>query len=264
MTGGFQDCHDPSALALDELLPPRLSALSPAALVQLRSLGLLRTCLQAALLEDAVESVQLSRDEQQQLLAVYCKQHGLGGAEALNDHLRSRGLSLPVVLEELSRPAKLKRHAQLTYGAKAEARFLERKNSLDQVVYSLLRVRDADLARELYLRLLEEESTFPELAAQYAEGPERQTHGIIGPVPLTQAHPALAERLRTHQPGTLMSPFSVQDWWLVVRLERLIPASFDAAMAQAMSQELFEASLSEDVGRALKSLLSVLDQNPPA
>ncbi len=68
------------------------------------------------------------------------------------------------------------------FAAKAEARFLERKNELDQVVYSLLRLENSFLARELYLQIESGESNFADLAKRYAEGPERNTNGIVGPV----------------------------------------------------------------------------------
>ena len=73
----------------------------------------------------------------------------------------------------------------------------------------------------------------------------------MGPVPLTQAHPALAERLRTNAPGTLMEPFQIQEWWLVVRLERYLPANFDAAMNNKMCAELFEQWVLEETTRRI-------------
>ena len=71
---------------------------------------------------------------------------------------------------------------------------------------------------------------FAELAATYAEGMEQATRGVVGPVPLVQAHPVLANVLRTSQPGELRPPVQIEPWWLVVRLESLQPASFDEAM----------------------------------
>ena len=147
--------------------------------------------------------------------------------------LRYNGLSVSDLEWQAELPLKVQAHCRRHFLHKAEARFLIRKNHLDRVVYSLLRVKDGLLARELYLRIAAEESNFADLAATYAEGPEKSTKGIIGPVPLTQAHPALAERLRTTSPGLLMEPFMIEQWWLVVRLERYTPACFDEAMAMS-------------------------------
>ena len=120
-----------------------------------------------------------------------------------------------------------------------------------QVIYSLLRVEDGALARELYLRIAEGEADFAELAARYSQGPERSTRGVVGPVPLLQAHPALAEVLRTSRPGQLQAPLRIEQWWLVVRLESLRSASFDSEMRDRMTRELFDEWVEEEVRRLL-------------
>jgi parvulin-like peptidyl-prolyl isomerase len=83
---------------------------------------------------------------------------------------------------------------------------------------------------------------------------EQTSHGIVGPVPLTQAHPLLAEKLRTVAAGTLLEPFSIEQWWLVVRPERLIAASFDEAMANQMARELFDQWVADEVTLKLRLL----------
>lgn len=67
-------------------------------------------------------------------------------------------------------------------------RFLQIKDRLDTVVYSLIRTRDFDLADELYLRLTEDGCSFEELA-HFSEGPERGWGAQVGPCPLNQGHP---------------------------------------------------------------------------
>jgi len=73
-------------------------------------------------------------------------------------------------------------------------------------------------------------------------------------VPLAQAHPVLAEKLRTHAAGTLLQPFSIGEWWLVARLENYTPACFDDAMARQMATELFEQWIKEETALRMKSL----------
>ena len=135
---------------------------------------------------------------------------------------------------------KLKATMREQFAPKAEARFLQRKNELDQVVYSLLRLKSRFLAQELYLQIESGESNFADLAKRYAEGPERNTNGIVGPVALTQAHPALVEKLRVSKPGVLQEPFRISDWWLVVRLERYSPATFTDEVSDQMCKEMFD------------------------
>ena len=171
----------------------------------------------------------------------------------------------PKLLDRLGRPddqvvGQLRRLIQRQtfmrdqFAPKAEARFLERKNELDEVVYSLLRLKNSFLARELYLQIESDESNFSDLAKRYAEGPERNTNGIIGPVSLTQAHPVLVEKLRVAQPGVLLEPFPIADWWLVVRLERYSPATFTEEVADQMCREMFNAWIAEETTSTLSRL----------
>jgi parvulin-like peptidyl-prolyl isomerase len=236
-------------------MPPEpLPELGSASLERLAHHGLLRAWLERELVASVVASEPIDAAILQQLMEQFCKRHNINGAELLGQWLSEQGLSLPDLHWQLGLPLRVRAHSLQAYGPKAELRFLERKSELDQVVYSLLRVREAGLARELYLRIQHGEASFADLAARYAEGPEQATHGIVGPVPLTQAHPALAERLRTHEVGALIPPFPLEQWWLVVRPERYLPACFDEAMQEQMCRELFEQWVQEEVALKLRRI----------
>ena len=119
------------------------------------------------------------------------------------------------------------------------------------------------MARELYLQIESGESNFADLAKRYAEGPERNTNGIVGPVSLTQAHPTLVEKLRVAQPGVLLEPFRISDWWLVVRLERYSPATFTDEVSDQMCQEMFDAWIDEETATSLSQLASETTDSAP-
>lgn len=180
----------------------------------------------------------------------------------LQAFLRHQLLQPAQLQQQLLQPRRLQRHLADHYLPKAEARFLRRKTELDRVVYSLLRLADAGLAREIFQRIAEGEADFAALAAHYAQGPERATRGVVGPVPLAQAHPLLAERLRTSQPGVLLEPFQLENWWLVVRLESLAPASLDGATAQRMARELFDEAVEQAVQQRIEALIPLRFPEP--
>ncbi len=199
--------------------------------------------------------VPVMAEDCQKALQAFMQEQNLSSDEDLQAFLRLNLLHRNELEQLLVQPWRLQRYVADHYQPKAEARFLQRKNQLDRVVYSLLRLEDAGLARELYLRINEGESDFAELASRYAEGPERTTRGVVGPVPLTQAHPVLAERLRTGTPGVLMEPFRIEKWWLVVRLESFTPATLNDDTAEQMARELFEEVVEEAVLQRINSLI---------
>ncbi|MEB3317853.1 MAG: peptidylprolyl isomerase [Cyanobacteriota bacterium] len=213
---------------------------------------LLLPLLRQTVIAKALEAVTLSEEEQQQAKKQWLQQKGIQSPEQLELHLANHGMTEVDALWQAELPLRIRHHSHDHFLHRAEQRFLSRKQQLDSVIYSLLRVRGEALAHELYLRISEGEADFAELAATYAEGPEQATRGVVGPVPLLQAHPILANVLRTSQPGELRPPFAIEQWWLVVRLESLQPASFDDAMQTRMTHELFEEWVEEDVQRLIK------------
>ncbi|MEB3307649.1 MAG: peptidylprolyl isomerase [Cyanobacteriota bacterium] len=207
---------------------------------------------------EAVSGEILTDEQRGQALRSFAQERGLDSQEALQRFCQTHLLSAAALNHLAELPLRVQLHCQQHYSAKAEARFLARKHQLDQVVYSLLRLPSKGLARELFLQLQEGESNMAELSTQFSEGPERATCGIVGPVPLAQAHPLLVERLRSAEPGVLVEPFQIEQWWVVVRLESLRPATFDQRMSLQMGQELFDQWLDQQVDQKVQQLGSLV------
>jgi parvulin-like peptidyl-prolyl isomerase len=215
---------------------------------------LLLPLLRQSVIGAAVAQVPVNEQEGLESRRAWGAANRLESPEAVKAHLQAHGMVEADAIWQAELPRRIALHCEAHFSARAEQRFLARKNQLDQVIYSLLRIEeDGPLAQELYLRIEEGEADFAELAARYSMGPERSTRGVVGPVPLLQAHPTLAELLRTSRPGQLHPPLRIEQWWLVVRLESLRSATFDAEMRQRMSRELFDEWVEEEVRTLLKS-----------
>lgn len=260
------DFDAPLASDVDNVvrMSDRLQALTGDTIGILRRHGLLRPLVEREVAAEAVASEALEPKAAEEARLRFCQQRGIHDDQTLAAFQAAQGLGPEDLRWQMELPARLKQHCDNHYRHKAEARFLSRKNQLDRVVYSLLRVGDGLLARELYFRIACGEASFADLAARHAEGPERATNGIVGPVPLTQAHPHLAEKLRTATPGVLIEPFPIGEWWLVVRLEKYTPAVFDEAMADQMARELFDEWVQEETGRRLLAIPGVQASPVPA
>jgi len=215
---------------------------------------LLLPLLRQTVVAKAVAEVPISEQDSMESRRAWGAAHRLDSPEAVKAYLLRRGMVEADAIWQAELPRRIALHCEAHFSARAEQRFLARKNQLDQVIYSLLRIEeDGPLAQELYLRIAEGEADFAELAARYSMGPERSTRGVVGPVPLLQAHPTLAELLRTSRPGQLHPPLRIEQWWLVVRLESLRSATFDPDMRQRMSRELFEEWVEEEVATLLSA-----------
>ncbi|TCD58127.1 peptidylprolyl isomerase [Synechococcus sp. BS55D] len=152
----------------------------------------------------------------------------------------------------LRRPEALRRFAKQRFAPGLEERFLASKGSRDLVIYSLLRVRDYALARELWIRLEEDETTFAEAARQFGEGPEADRQGVIGPIPIGALQPPLLQEvLRGLKAGEMSPPIGLGEWQLLLRLEKLTPSRLDESVRDQMIQESLDQFLDERVSKIL-------------
>jgi hypothetical protein len=212
-----------------------------------RQQGVAPRLARAWVIDELVRSIPLDADRERQLIRTWVEQQGVQSEEELDrwlEHQRLLRSDLPVLATQQER---LARFCQERWGEDVEVQFLRRKADLDQAVYSLLRVSNQTLADELHHRVRDDGADFGCLAQQYAEGRERFSRGVIGPLPITAAHPEISSRLRVGQPGQLWPPFPVDRFWVLLRLEEHIPARLNDETRSRMMDELFEAWLQSRV-----------------
>ena len=213
----------------------------------IRRQGLALAVAQAWVLDEIVRVIELPTKVEKRLIRRYVESQGVKSDTDLAEWLQRKRLSFEDLRYFATKNARLRRWLTRRYREEAELRFLERKLDLDQVVYSLLRVNEQGLAEELHQRIHEGECDYADLSEQFSLGPERNTRGQVGPVPLSQGKPELTQRLRVSRAGQLWPPFRVGEQWWVMRFERLIPAQLDARNRGRMIEELFQVWFKERV-----------------
>ncbi len=165
--------------------------------------------------------------------------------EDIQAWMAHQGLT-PEQLEVITtRKLKIEKFKQATWGNKLESYFFQSKAKLDKVIYSLLRTQDVGIAQELYFRIQAKENSFSDLAREYSLGPEAQTGGLVGPIELNALHPVMVQMLSSSQPGQILPPTRIADWFVILRLEKFIPAQLDEFMKVRLLNELFETWLQE-------------------
>ena len=222
----------------------------------LRRTDQLQQLVRRLLIEESTQELNPPQELLKQAFANHCRQQQLNNEESLNHWLSERCISKDELLEQLSLPIKLSKLAMDSFSIKAEARFLQRKEALDQATYSLLRVKESGVAHELYLQLEAGETSFETLATGYSEGPEQRSGGRVGPAPISRAHPQLQQLLRTAPAGVVLEPIAIEQWWVVARLEERMEASFDDTMRQRMASELLEQWITSETNHLVKSVCS--------
>jgi parvulin-like peptidyl-prolyl isomerase len=206
--------------------------------------------LQRELILDAeLDTVVCSQEETFSAYKAFYQKYQINSDADRAEWLAKNKCTLEQFEHSVLKTIKLDRFKQSRFGSKVDSYFLQRKAQLDRVVYSLLRVKDPHLAQELFFRIQDKEATFPELAKQYSGGQEAENGGMVGPHELSVPHPALAQKLSALKPGQLAPPLSVVDWFVIVRLEKYLPAQLDKSMRARLIDEMYEQWIQDKLNR---------------
>ncbi len=197
-------------------------------------------------IDRAIVDIECNNDDRILVLKQFYDRERLTTEERLQHWLDFHYLDRQQLADIAIRQFKIEKFKQATWGDRINAYFLKRKGQLDRVVYSLIRNKDLGIAQEIYFRSIAGEQSFAELATEYSEGAEAQTGGTIGPVEIGVPHPAIAQAISTQPLGQVCPPMHLEEWYVIVRPEKIIPAQLDEPMRQRLLDELFQIWLQEE------------------
>jgi len=221
---------------------------------QLKDLNLMPIFLRRYFENIFIKDIKADKDEQIAFQQKFMKKEGIGNKDELAIWLKNNLITEKEISRQLYVNLRLEKFKKEKFGNKIEDVFLKRKKSLDRVTYSLLRVKNRSTISELYIRLSEEEETFADLASNYSEGVEQVFQGLIGPMEIGNANPVIVEKLLASSPGQLWPPFELDGWWIIIRLEKLIPASLNEMMRTRLINEMYEMSIMNKIKKTLLDL----------
>jgi parvulin-like peptidyl-prolyl isomerase len=208
------------------------------------------------LIDVAIKEYEITEAEHQDARNRFCQQQQLSNDQDLERWLQQQQLKPDDLTDLINRELRLQKFKAAKWETQVESHFCQRKSQIDRVVFSMIRVKEIDVAEEIYFRLVSEEASFVELAPLYSEGIEAKTKGISGPVELGKLDPILANALITLQPLEVLPPLQIGEWWVVLQLETIIPAQLDEEMRQYLTEELFNQWTYEEVQKLISTPLA--------
>jgi parvulin-like peptidyl-prolyl isomerase len=199
------------------------------------------------IIDQAIADIPCADSERAIAIQEFEKYYQIKSNEAKQVWLRNHSMTLEVMEELAIRNLKIYKFKKANFSNKISSYFLKRKASYDQVIYSLIRTKDKGLASEIYFRIQAGEQSFSELAREFSQGLEAYTGGILGPVALGQVHPVIGRVLAVSKPGQLWAPHNIEGNFVIIRLEKSIPARLDDVMRRRLVDELFENWLNFEI-----------------
>ena len=211
-----------------------------------------------------LKSVELEKELEKKIIKDFSKNLGIKDEEAIQEWCVKKRITEEHFRDVALKNAREREYCKERFDAQADSHFLKRKNDLDGIVYSQIKKQNVFQARELFLRIVEKESTFEEICANFTEGAERITLGRIGPKALGSINPAIREVLRNSKVGETQPPIKIDGYFMILRVEFYTPAKLDDEMRGRMREELFSnwirSNVKEIRNRLLKSKKSNSDE----
>ena len=217
---------------------------------------LLIPLIQKELTKELIKNVEIDEEVRIQIKTSMMKKQGLKNDKEFNSWLLDSNLNEEKFFEKIIFPMKLNKYVLEKFIHMVNARFLQRKEELDVVTYSLIRVKDRFLAQELYFKILDDESQFGELASQYSLGQEKISKGIVGPVAINKGHSILKEKLKNSPIGKLQNPFLIDNVWVIIKVESKQDSSLNKETELLMAKEIFDEHISKKVSETLEKIRS--------
>ena len=238
-----------------------LNCLSKDSIILLDQNNLLLALIESEIKRSELSSIKIEKDLKIKLLNDFIQKIGLPDKESFNKWVQDNKINEEKLEESALKDLKIKKYCKKKFELKAESRFLERKTHLDIIVYSMIRVKSTAKAREIYLRIIEDNEDFGDLSSQFSEGIEKRTRGIVGPVPLGAAHPNLIEHLKNKKAGEVQPPILIDNYHIIVRIESYEPAKLDDFMREKMSEELFNNWIKAEAKTISLQLLNKIESS---
>ncbi len=126
-------------------------------------------------------------------------------------------------------------------------KFLANKDRLDRVLFSIIQVKDLNLAQELYYRVTERTQLFTRLATTYSDSSTAKRGGAIGPISKVKLHPLIQHYLIGLKPQQLSPIFKLDEHYIFLRLDRSLPASYTPDLEEKLLDEIFDEWLQERI-----------------
>ena len=226
-------------IELEKEITEKVSNISKEFIILLKKNGLLNQFLKNFITNIICSKIDLKINIEE-INKDFCVKNKLKEEKDLLKFLSFKGMSLEDHKQNLENSEKVKFIALQEFSKNAETEFINSKTLLDQYTYSLITVKESDLAYELYLQIDSEEAEFSALAKKYSSEGNTNKMGVIGPQGLGNVHPLLKEKLLTAKIGELLNPFKIDGWWVILRLEEKVEAKLDDVVRKRITLSLFD------------------------
>ena len=191
------------------------------------------------LIDKLVSDISLEQKIYEREIQKFYLKNNIINKKDLDKILKKKRLSEEELQYQITLPLKISQFAKQKFQDQIESYFLERKDFLDEYTFNIIRLKNKDLAFELYFRIDSEESDFIKLSEKYSYYSELYPRGLFGPKNLQGINPLIVNKLIFASPNELIQPFQVDEWWIILKLISKKKAKLDNPTIEMLLIEIF-------------------------
>ena len=191
------------------------------------------------LIDKIISGIPLEQNIYEEEIKKFYLKNNILNKKDLENVLKIKGISEEEFHYQITLPLKISKFAKQNFQDEIESYFLERKDFLDEYTFNIIRLKNEDLAYELYFRIDSEESDFVKLSERYSFYSELYPKGLFGPKNLQGINPLIVNKLIIASPGDLIQPFQVDEWWIILKLINKKTAKLDKPTINMLFIEIF-------------------------
>ena len=206
----------------------------------LENSNLLENTIKELYISKLIENIKFDDKTFELFLKDFLNKNGLNDKKIFSEFLKQNNLTEIIFLKKIRRTLKIQNLFLNEYKTLAKDFFLDNKSHYDKVTYALIRTDNYQLSKELYLQIEANEANIYDLSEKYSQGNEKLSKGIIGPIPFNQSHKIINQKINHSKEGELLEPFKIDNWWIILKLEKICKVKFSNQIEIDICRSLFE------------------------
>ena len=191
------------------------------------------------LIDKVVSDIYLEQNIYETEIKNFYSRNNILNKNDLDNILKNKGITEEELNYQIILPSKILKFAKQKFQDEIESYFLERKDFLDEYTFNIIRLKNKDLAYELYFRIDSEEADFIKLSETYSYYSALYPKGLFGPKNLQRINPLIVNKLIHASPNDLIQPFQVNEWWIILKLINKKKAKLDKPTRNMLLIEIF-------------------------
>jgi parvulin-like peptidyl-prolyl isomerase len=192
------------------------------------------------------ENFEIDDSSLEEEIARYRKQNNLIENTYFQEWLLDNGLNFHTFREHVRFTAKLNAFKTKLAAPKLLETFIEQKLHFDQAVLLHIMVKTQELAEELKLQL-EEGEKFEAFVQEYSCSDDAVVNGMMGVLSRAEIQAIFGIDAYQAKVGDLIGPIQLENDWHLLRVDKLLPATFDEAVIPFLEDHILEQWLANQI-----------------